>query len=267
MMMIRTGDAASTTWKSLTMRVEGPWGSAVLMTNLHIWSQPVAVLGAFTIVVALAMEPSVQLLIVIPMRPYPRFDGVAQSTAPWVQTFDDAVSWGGGDSEVQDVASPTIETTLNAAIYATDVETQFGFDVVCPTEYCEFTEFESLGYCHTCEDMTEAAVLEGCDLTLTWDHWREVWHGVADGSRTLNNTCRVYFNLSGDYSYDITFQKDFQLNYTLDSVNQAYYEGDQDPLGIGKGGWDIMATKHPKLSIPNNLDHQPSLDMVLRWSL
>ncbi|KAI1340834.1 hypothetical protein F5Y15DRAFT_422709 [Xylariaceae sp. FL0016] len=76
----------------------GPWGSAVLLTKIHLWSQPTVALGAFVVVASLAFEPSVQQLILIPTRSYPRFDGVTQPTAPWVKVFSDGFSWGESDS-------------------------------------------------------------------------------------------------------------------------------------------------------------------------
>ncbi|KAI1340835.1 hypothetical protein F5Y15DRAFT_33832 [Xylariaceae sp. FL0016] len=155
-----------------------------------------------------------------------------------------------------------METTINAAVHAMDVDMQFGFDVACPTESCDFPEFESLGYCHSCEDLTDAVIMDGCNFTITWDHWRDGWEGPAEFNRTINNPCTVEFNMS-TYGYTYDYQKTFDVGLTLDSVNKEYYEGVEDSLGIRKGGWDIWEPS--AISYPSQLTW--IVNRAKTWSL
>ena len=48
---------------------------------------------------------------------------------------------------------------LNVGIWAED----FGITPSCPSGNCTWPEFQSMGYCAKCEDVTSAASLVGCN--------------------------------------------------------------------------------------------------------
>ncbi|CAJ2499919.1 Uu.00g027720.m01.CDS01 [Anthostomella pinea] len=159
---------------------------------------------------------------------------------PWVKGFSDKYSWGESQSQVQDLAVSTMETAINSAIYATDTQSQFGFEPICPTESCAFADFESLGFCSSCEDVTSTTKLEDCNFNFTLEDFRALSVQEAATSAVLNTSCKAVFEMSRyhDRVYH-GFEHVFDVNITLLLQNKEYYDSKKDPLGIGDGGWNI----------------------------
>lgn len=104
-------------------------------------------LGAIVIILALAFDPFMQQLFSYPVRQ------VASSA------YIASVKKGHAASIPGDMNHAEGLQALNAGIWAED----FGITPSCPSGNCTWPEFQSMGYCVKCEDVTSTASLIGCN--------------------------------------------------------------------------------------------------------
>ncbi|KAJ5605695.1 hypothetical protein N7510_008476 [Penicillium lagena] len=121
----------------------GPMGSLILL--LQHQGLSLASLGAIVTIFAVALDPFVQQILSYPIRQTP--SSTAQATMPQARTF------------AQNANYYSFVEYFNAALWNTD----FAIDPTCPSGNCTWPEFQSLGFCSKCQDVTASASLYGCD--------------------------------------------------------------------------------------------------------
>ncbi|KAK1845451.1 hypothetical protein CCHR01_11947 [Colletotrichum chrysophilum] len=141
----------------------------------------VASIGAIITIAALAIDPFSQAM--IEYRPCPQILGHEVAETPRTNNYSAGV-----DRLVVDVAA---DPSMLGAIYKGLVdpeETESLLDVKCTTGNCTFGEmghdeyFSSLGFCHSCDDIT-----------------RQVEHNETDHTYTLRSNVSSPKNLFGEY--------------------------------------------------------------------
>ncbi|KAF5503032.1 hypothetical protein CGCF413_v005852 [Colletotrichum fructicola] len=143
----------------------GPWGSLMLLVKqtFRLEHSYVASIGAIITIAALAIDPFSQAM--IEYRPCPQILGHEVAETPRTNNYSAGV-----DRLVVDVAA---DPSMLGAIYKGLVdpeETESLLDVKCTTGNCTFGEmghdeyFSSLGFCHSCDDITRQVEHNETDL-------------------------------------------------------------------------------------------------------
>ncbi|KAH0428466.1 hypothetical protein CcaCcLH18_09024 [Colletotrichum camelliae] len=133
----------------------GPWGSLMLIVRqmLRLEHSYVASIGAVITVAALAIDPFSQAM--IEYRACPQILGHETAETPRTNNYSAFLQ--------RDVAEASLDPSLLVALYKGLVdpeETESLLDVKCTTGNCTFGEmgqdeyFSSLGFCHSCYDIT-----------------------------------------------------------------------------------------------------------------
>lgn len=123
----------------------GPWGCLILLYR-HKGCSLVS-LGAIITILALAFDPFMQQLFSYPVRQVASSAHIA------------SVQQGHATSIPGDINHGEGLQALNAGIWEED----FGITPSCPSGNCTWPEFQSMGYCAKCEDVTSTASLIGCN--------------------------------------------------------------------------------------------------------
>jgi hypothetical protein len=121
----------------------GPLGSLTLLFQHRGLS--LASLGAIVTVLAVAIDPFIQQILSYPVQQIP--SSTAQATMPQAQTFAPNANYA------------SFTQYYNAALWNTD----FPVNPTCPSGNCTWPEFQSLGFCSKCQDVTDSAILYDCD--------------------------------------------------------------------------------------------------------
>ncbi|KAJ5570225.1 uncharacterized protein N7459_009655 [Penicillium hispanicum] len=121
----------------------GPMGSFILLLQHRGLS--LASLGATVTVFAVALDPFVQQILSYPVRQTP--SNTDQATMPQARTF------------AQNTNYTAFTEYFNAGLWTTN----FAIDPTCPSGNCTWSEFQSLGFCSKCQDVTSSSSLYDCD--------------------------------------------------------------------------------------------------------
>lgn len=151
----------------------GPWGSFVWIWNHHI-RQPLTTIGAILMLVSLAIDPVIQQL-VVPVDcvwPVPEINVTLPRTSYL------------GLVSTPSLITPAQNMQLGNAV--TRGISSSGSDIIaqCPTGNCTFADtFGTLGYCSSCEDITE-------QLSLTYQccHFNSTNYNCTEISDPANCT-------------------------------------------------------------------------------
>lgn len=121
----------------------GPMGSLTLLFQHRGIS--LASLGAIVTVLAVALDPFVQQIISYPVRETPSIK--SQATMPRANTFAPNSNY------------TYFQELYNAALW----NTEFAVNPTCSSGNCTWPEYQSLGFCSKCQDVTASAILYNCD--------------------------------------------------------------------------------------------------------
>ncbi|KAJ6000793.1 hypothetical protein N7481_001202 [Penicillium waksmanii] len=121
----------------------GPLGALYLLFQHRGLS--VASLGAIVTVLSMALDPFVQQILSYPVQQTP--GSTTQATMPQALTFASNANY------------TFLEQSYNAALWNTD----FAVNPTCPSGNCTWPEFQSLGFCSKCQDVTDLATIYKCD--------------------------------------------------------------------------------------------------------
>lgn len=121
----------------------GPLGALCLLFQHR--GPSIASLGAIVTILAMALDPFVQQILSYPVQQTPGI--TAQATMSQAQTFAPNANY------------TSFSQYYNAALWNTD----FAVNPTCPSGNCTWPEFQSLGFCSKCQDVTESSTLYDCD--------------------------------------------------------------------------------------------------------
>jgi hypothetical protein len=148
----------------------GPWGSFLLLIRTKF--KTLAALGAVITIFALALDPFFQQLVSFPDR----WTLQAQnSSIPTVTTYNPTVpkEFRAGVEIVQ--SNIDMVGTLDKFFYDNGTQPQaFGngtradIPLSCPTSNCTWPEYETLGFCNQCADVSELLSFACLDAKVDW---------------------------------------------------------------------------------------------------
>ncbi|KAJ5403245.1 hypothetical protein N7509_003116 [Penicillium cosmopolitanum] len=121
----------------------GPLGALYLLFQHRGLS--IASLGAIVTVLSMALDPFIQQILSYPVQQTP--GSSTQATMPQALTFASNTNY------------TFLEQSYNAALWNTD----FAVNPTCPSGNCTWPEFQSLGFCSKCQDVTDLATIYKCN--------------------------------------------------------------------------------------------------------
>lgn len=141
---------------------QGPWGSVSWIWT-HRLRQPIATLGAFIIIWAIAVDPSVQQLIQ-PVDCTEELPGAPAASIPTTNVL----------------AYQEFTEALQASIVAGMYTRQNLTDFECITGNCTFAgNYTTLGFCSSCEDVSAKVIItKNCKVISTQN--RKIYEGPCD---------------------------------------------------------------------------------------
>ncbi|KAF2110762.1 hypothetical protein BDV96DRAFT_500641 [Lophiotrema nucula] len=151
----------------------GPWGSFMLL--LRTRGRSLAALGAAVTLFALAMDPFFQQVVGFPekWRIQPMKGTVARAT-----TYTTYIA---GTFSIENDAVLELDQAMSATAYHYFYDNGTGpvtssngngirpaIPIACPNSNCSWSEYESLGVCNRCEDITDRLEFRCLNSTLDW---------------------------------------------------------------------------------------------------
>ncbi|KAJ5579600.1 uncharacterized protein N7459_005585 [Penicillium hispanicum] len=131
----------------------GPWGALEVFWTIR---PSLATLGAVLMIIAVAIDPFAQQILVYPSREVQAYNETAY--VQYAHEYMPAWSTGGAaDGSQSEVRLSEVEPTLQVAIMSGLSQTSSPLDPECPSGTCEYPDFVSLGVCSLCEDITQTA--------------------------------------------------------------------------------------------------------------
>jgi len=149
----------------------GPWGSFLLLIRTK--GTTLAALGAAITIFALALDPFFQQIVVFPSRM--ALNPALNSTIPIVVKYEpiyDTATQGGIETiqfeqGLQAVAQKYLyEDAAQPLPFGKDVRPDIPLS--CPTSNCTWPEYETLGVCSACEDISNLLTYECITGPLDW---------------------------------------------------------------------------------------------------
>ncbi|CAI7633158.1 unnamed protein product [Penicillium manginii] len=122
----------------------GPLGAFYLFFQHRGLS--IASLGAIVTVLSIALDPFVQQILSYPVQQTP---GTSTTQATMAQALN----------FIPDENYNLLSRYFYGALWNTD----FAVNPTCPSGNCTWPEFQSLGFCSKCQDVTESSILYDCD--------------------------------------------------------------------------------------------------------
>ncbi|OJJ07869.1 hypothetical protein ASPVEDRAFT_89100 [Aspergillus versicolor CBS 583.65] len=159
-----------TDFERIDMASRGPWGSLRVLSRMHGFQVLPLQLGALLIVLVLALDPFSQQLIQLEQRP--SYGEPSWHTTPGASfttlatSFDQgkalyAHDWSRAENSTRNPVirmTTELELPMQAAILAGLSRSRKTIDqqstVQCPTGICTWDQFQTLGVCHRCQDLT-----------------------------------------------------------------------------------------------------------------
>ncbi|OJD34047.1 uncharacterized protein BKCO1_2500053 [Diplodia corticola] len=193
----------------------GPWGALDFLYTMRARNgTATATLGAFVILLSLAMDPFSQQLITFYTRNVPQ-DGVA----PWLATataYDHSHTVVGTDN-----------VGFQSAIVTALLGSPLPFTYVCTTGNCSWPDFDTLGICNTCRNVTADSTVEKFVLRAV-DHSKDE-NGTDAVANVYTTPGGVLLNVSAPYQINTT---DDSLPFLIDegslitgNVTEAAFNG------------------------------------------
>jgi hypothetical protein len=138
----------------------GPWGSFLILTKRHTWS--LVSIGALIMVMSTAIDPFAQQLINYPTRNVPFSEHGIMPILPVVNGIDFTIDDISFFHKIQPYLLGTLWDSLNSI---------FTPEPNCPTSNCTWEPFDTIAFCSYCEDLTQNAVIKGCETTFDQSDW------------------------------------------------------------------------------------------------
>lgn len=131
----------------------GPWGALEVFWTLR---PGLATIGAVLMIIAVAIDPFAQQILVYPSREVQAYNETAY--AQYAHEYMPAWSTGSAaDSSQSEVRLSEVEPTRQVAIMSGLSQTSSPLDPECSSGTCEYPNFVSLGVCSQCKDITQTA--------------------------------------------------------------------------------------------------------------
>ncbi len=180
----------------------------------------VAIIGAVLIILALIFDPFIQQVIRYPLRTTISIDGNASTRR--ASGFRPVI--GGVD----------MTGAMYAGMWANAA--QFAPDPVCTSGDCRWTEFESLGWCSKCEDVTSQAILSpSCKTVSSAQNSTACNLSLGSGANTTIASWTIYPPDDGPPVPTISYNPQVVWNlYSIGSYVEANYANASVPKGLLK---------------------------------
>lgn len=159
----------------------GPLGALYLLFQHRGLS--IASLGAIVTVLSMALDPFVQQILSYPVQQTP--GSTTQATMPQALTFATNANY------------TFLEQSYNAALWNTD----FAVNPTCPSGNCTWPEFQSLGFCSKCQDVTDLSTIYKCDKWTEPDV--DVQADLTDDQKF--QTCQVNSGNGGNGTVEVGY--------------------------------------------------------------
>ncbi|KAI0814286.1 hypothetical protein GGR55DRAFT_701954 [Xylaria sp. FL0064] len=215
----------------------GPWGSLVFLAMPSKWS--LTSMGALLSIIALALEPFTQHLTTYPAR-----DVVVSTPGVRPPTLYRAKSYLVGKEAIYEIGD--VINRLTAPIWDTSDEAERFAAIQCSTGNCTWEDFESLAFCTSCQNRTNA--LEQSDTTLSWDGstFQQVQDAIDE---------RFYYDLSlhlpadlpcpDSHHPNITVTADFSKSQRGDYIYASCIKYERHLFGACSDGYtDFLPLRH-----------------------
>lgn len=163
----------------------GPLGSLMIIVGHKGLS--LASLGATITLLSLAFDPFIQQIIDYPLGEITRDSDLAMAKQ--------AV---GFERDYDKFSDSQIRNSVNAGIWTDNFEV----NTTCPSGNCTWPSFDSVGWCSQCEDVTDSAVLVGCDNATIYIDNKTAQHTFCYIVLPLGNPgmLQMTFDSKGDFN-------------------------------------------------------------------
>ncbi|CAG8134534.1 unnamed protein product [Penicillium nalgiovense] len=146
----------------------GPWGSLKIFWHVRSF---LAWAGAALMVLAVAIDPFTQQILAFPSRQVQVLNETAYVFK--AQEFHTRWEW----------STFQMDHTMQTAMFNGLTQTNAPLEASCPSEYCDYPDFTTLGICTSCENITETATqvcrpipspYPGRNFTQKWPDWHKI---------------------------------------------------------------------------------------------